>query len=99
MENETLTPIQFKSDANDIVKTYKYKILNLYRILNRLEASEFKSLEKELTDINTKIQDRIHISYQIPETICPKCGHKIEAQPMSAADLVFMRHQLVRILD
>ena len=99
MENETLTPIQFKSDANDIVKTYKYKILNLYRILNRLEASEFKSLEKELTDINTKIQDRIHISYQIPETICPKCGHKIEAQPMSAADLVFMRHQLIRILD
>lgn len=99
MENETLTPIQFKSDANDIIKTYKYKILNLYRILNRLEASEFKSLEKELTDINTKIQDRIHISYQIPETICPKCGHKIEAQPMSAADLVFMRHQLIRILD
>lgn len=99
MENETLTPIQFKSDANDIIKTYKYKILNLYRILNRLEASEFKSLEKELTDINTKIQDRIHVSYQIPETICPKCGHKIEAQPMSAADLVFMRHQLIRILD
>lgn len=99
MENETLTPIQFKSDANDIVKTYKYKILNLYRILNRLEASEFKSLEKELTDINTKIQDRINISYQIPETVCPKCGHKIEAQPMSAADLVFMRHQLIRILD
>ena len=99
MENETLTPIQFKSDANDIIKTYKYKILNLYRILNRLEASEFKSLEKELTDINTNIQDRIHISYQIPETICPKCGHKIEAQPMSAADLVFMRHQLIRILD
>ena len=99
MENETLTPIQFKSDANDIVKTYKYKILNLYRILNRLEASEFKSLEKELTDINTKIQDRINISYQIPETVCPKCGHKIEAQQMSAADLVFMRHQLIRILD
>lgn len=99
LEEETLTPIKFKSDSNDIIKTYKYKILNLYKILNKLEASEFKSLENELTEINTKIQDKIKISYQIPETVCPKCGHKIEAQEMSAADLVFTRHQLIRILD
>lgn len=98
-ENKTLTPIKFKSDANDIIKTYKYKILNLYKLLNQLDAVEFKNLEKELTDINSKIQNRISISYQVPETVCPKCGHKIEAQPMSAADLVFMRHQLIRILD
>lgn len=99
LEEETLTPIKFKSDPNDIVKTYKYKILNLYRILNKLGASDFKALETELTNINTKIQNKIKISYQIPETICPKCGHKIEAVPMSAADLVFTRHQLIRILD
>lgn len=99
LDEETLTPIKFKSDSNDIVKTYKYKILNLYKILNKLEASEFKALENELTEINAKIQNKIKISYQIPETICPKCGHKIEAQEMSAADLVFTRHQLIRILD
>ena len=46
----------------------------------------------------TEKSNRAKISYQLPGATCPKCGNKVEAEPSSAATLVFTRHQLIRML-
>lgn len=97
-EAEELIPVRFKFDEEDIIKTYKFKILSIYQILNKLSAIEFKEMQDYIETYLTEKSNRAKISYQLPGATCPKCGNKIEAEPSSAATLVFTRHQLIRML-
>lgn len=98
-DNEELIPIQFNTAPNDIVKTYKYRIQGIYKILSKLSAYEFKELQSHITKYLEENSKDINISYQVPAATCPKCGAEIEAIPMNAQELVFTRHRLIHMLD
>lgn len=98
-DNEELIPIQFNTAPNDIVKTYKYRIQGIYKILSKLSAYEFKELQSHIAKYLEKNSKDINISYQVPAATCPKCGAEIEAIPMNAQELVFTRHRLIHMLD
>ena len=97
--NEELIPIQFNTAPNDIVKTYKYRIQGIYKILSKLSAYEFKELQSHIAKYLEENSKDINISYQVPAATCPKCGAEIEAIPMNAQELVFTRHRLIHMLD
>mgnify|MGYP006962025711 FL=1 len=98
-DNEELIPIQFNTAPNDIVKTYKYRIQGIYKILSKLSAYEFKELQSYIAKYLENNSKDINISYQVPAATCPKCGAEIEAIPMNAQELVFTRHRLIHMLD
>jgi len=98
-DNEELIPIQFNTAPNDIVKTYKYRIQGIYKILSKLSAYEFKELQSHIAKYLEENSKDINISYQVPAATCPKCGAEIEAIPMNAQELVFTRHRLIHMLD
>lgn len=98
-DNEELIPIQFNTAPNDIVKTYKYRIQGIYKILSKLSAYEFKELQSYIAKYLEENSKDINISYQVPAATCPKCGAEIEAIPMNAQELVFTRHRLIHMLD
>ena len=98
-DNEELIPIQFNTAPNDIVKTYKYHIQGIYKILSKLSAYEFKELQSHIAKYLEENSKDINISYQVPAATCPKCGAEIEAIPMNAQELVFTRHRLIHMLD
>ena len=98
-DNEELIPIQFNTAPNDIVKTYKYRIQCIYKILSKLSAYEFKELQSHIAKYLEENSKDINISYQVPAATCPKCGAEIEAIPMNAQELVFTRHRLIHMLD
>ena len=98
-DDEELIPIQFTTKSTDIVKTYKYRILSIYKVLSKLSGYEFKELQDFIAEYIEKTNKNINITYQVPAAKCPKCGAEIPAIPMSAQDLVFTRHQLIRMLD
>lgn len=98
-DNEELIPIQFNTAPNDIVKTYKYRIQGIYKILSKLSAYEFKELQSHIAKYLEENSKDINISYQVPAATCPKCGAEIESIPMNAQELVFTRHRLIHMLD
>ena len=98
-DNEELIPIQFNTAPNDIVKTYKYRIQGIYKILSKLSAYEFKELQSHIAKYLEENSKDINISYQVPAATCPKCGAEIEAISMNAQELVFTRHRLIHMLD
>lgn len=98
-KNEELIPIQFKIVANDITKTYKYRIRGIYKILSKLSAYDFKDLQDNIAKIIDKNEKEVDISYQVPESVCPKCKSIVPAIPMNAQELVFTRHRLIHMLD
>ena len=98
-DNEELIPIQFNTAPSDIVKTYKYRIQGIYKILSKLSAYEFKELQSHIAKYLEENSKDINISYQVPAATCPKCGAEIEAIPMNAQELVFTRHRLIHMLD
>lgn len=98
-DNEELVPIQFNHAPNDIVKTYKYRIQGIYKILSKLSGYDFKELQSAITKYLEDNNKNINISYQVPSATCPKCGAEIEAIPMNAQELVFTRHRLIHMLD
>lgn len=98
-ENEELIPIKFKVDKNDINKTYRYRILSVYKILNTFSTYESNQFNKYLSEFIRENNKNISISYHIPGTKCPKCGHEIEELPITANELVFTRHQLIRMAN
>ena len=98
-ENEELVPIKFAVAENDIIKTYKYKVLGVYKVLLELSAYDYKELQVQITKFVEENSKQTDVSYQLPASTCPKCGHSIEAEPLTATDLVFTRHQLIRMLE
>lgn len=93
-ENQQLIPVDFKRFPNNKVKDIKSRIIEYSKIINQLPADQYNIIVAYINAIN-KIKGTV--SYQIPETVCPKCGNIIPATPISAEGLVFMRHQLAAL--
>lgn len=98
-EKEALIPIAFRTDKNDIVKTYKYRIASLYKIFNTLNDIDLNDISDRIGEYADKYADSIDISYQIPAAKCPECGDEIQAAEAPAQQLVFIRHRLVQVLN
>ena len=98
-EKEALIPIAFRTDKNDVVKTYKYRIASLYKIFNTLSDIDLNDISDRIGEYADKYADAISISYQMPATKCPECGDEIQAAEAPAQQLVFIRHRLVQVLN
>lgn len=98
-EKEALIPIAFRTDKNDVVKTYKYRIASLYKIFNTLSDIDLNDISDRIGEYADKYADAINISYQMPAATCPECGDEIQAAEAPAQQLVFIRHRLVQVLN
>ena len=98
-EKEALIPIAFRTDKNDVVKTYKYRIASLYKIFNTLSDIDLNDISDRIGEYADKYADSINISYQMPAATCPECGDEIQAAEAPAQQLVFIRHRLVQVLN
>lgn len=98
-EKEALIPIAFRTDKNDVVKTYKYRIASLYKIFNTLSDIDLNDISDRIGEYADKYADAINISYQMPAATCPECGEEIKAAEAPAQQLVFIRHRLVQVLN
>lgn len=98
-EKEALIPIAFRTDKNDVVKTYKYRIASLYKIFNTLSDIDLNDISDRIGEYADKYADSIDISYQMPAATCPECGEEIQAAEAPAQQLVFIRHRLVQVLN
>jgi len=95
-ETHTLIPVEYKVYSNNVAKTVKSKVIYYNKALASLSADEITVLKAYINNINDKSDD---ITYQIPETTCPHCGHKNPAQlDQSASSLVFLRNQLALLV-
>lgn len=98
-EKEALIPIAFRTDKNDVVKTYKYRIASLYKIFNTLSDIDLNDISDRIGEYADKYAESIDISYQMPAATCPECGDEIQAAEAPAQQLVFIRHRLVQVLN
>lgn len=98
-EKEALIPIAFRTDKNDVVKTYKYRIASLYKIFNTLSDIDLNDISDRIGEYADKYAESINISYQMPAATCPECGEEIQAAEAPAQQLVFIRHRLVQVLN
>lgn len=94
--NQQLVPVGYKEYVNNKAKTAKSKIVKYNKILSTLEMDEVNIIKAYMAKI---VQDSQIISYEIPETTCPYCGTKIEAQPAQASQLLFQRNQLSLLVN
>lgn len=98
-EKEALIPIAFRTDKNDVVKTYKYRIASLYKIFNTLSDIDLNDISDRIGEYADRYAESINISYQMPAATCPECGEEIQAAEAPAQQLVFIRHRLVQVLN
>lgn len=98
-EKQALIPIAFRTDKNDVVKTYKYRIASLYKIFNTLSDIDLNDISDRIGEYADKYAESINISYQMPAATCPECGDEIQAAEAPAQQLVFIRHRLVQVLN
>lgn len=98
-EKEALIPIAFRTDKNDVVKTYKYRIASLYKIFNTLSDIDLNDISDRIGEYADRYAESINISYQMPAATCPECGDEIQAAEAPAQQLVFIRHRLVQVLN
>lgn len=85
-----------KVDPNNINKTIINKYKAYIAVLQRLSADEYSSIPSFVKEIKKDLTG--NITFQTPETTCPNCGKKIEAETMDAMSLLFIRLRLQTIL-
>lgn len=96
-ETRKFDPIRFKTDTNNVAKTIKSKVVTYDKILETLSSDEMSMITSTIDKMNETSDD---ITYHIPETTCPYCGHVNAADDdQTAASLVFLRNQLARIAN
>lgn len=92
--NKTLTPISYKIDKNNTVKTIKAKIITYAKILKSLAPDQYYIILSYLNAVSTK---NVDIKYVKPEVTCPNCGEVIPEEEVNADSLVFTRAQLASL--
>ena len=92
--SKTLSPIDYKVDKNNKVKTIKARIITYARILKNLAPDQYYIILSYLNAVATK---NVDIKYVKPEVTCPHCGRVIEEQEVEADSLVFTRAQLASL--
>lgn len=90
-ENQRLVEIAYQKFANNPGKTAKSKIICYSKIIDSLRTDEYSNFFALVASID----DRSNwFEYQVPETSCPVCKRKINAESTTARELVFTRHRL-----
>ena len=92
-ENRQLIPINFGVVENSLSKTVQRKVKSIYTILQSFTPDERSIVVAEAQKIANQL-DKWKITYAIPETVCPKCGQKIERQESNPLNILFTRAQL-----
>lgn len=96
MVNHQLTPIEYKKYPENAAKTVKSKVIFYNKALSTMSIDEITIVRAYINKINEHSSD---ITYRIPETTCPHCGHVNPAQEnQTAASLVFLRNQLALLV-
>lgn len=90
-EKMTLDPVDLMPDPKNIAKTIARRIKIISDMLRKLPSDNYYELRKCIAEAYPSLAN---VTYQIPETTCKKCGAKIDALPIEAQQLLFMRHQL-----
>ena len=90
----SLSPISYKVDKNNMVKTIKAKIITYAKILKNLAPDQYYIILSYLNAITNKTAD---IKYIKPEVTCPKCGEVIHEETVTAEHLVFTLAQLASL--
>lgn len=97
LNNQTLTPIGYKVFPDNAVKTTKMKVSVWAKALKTLSPDEFGVIKAYMRAVRENVATGI--SYQYPETECPKCKQKVTAKPATAEELVFTRYQLGALVN
>lgn len=92
----TLTPVGYKSYADNTLKTTKSKIQQFAKVLNTLSIDEFSVIRPYMNAVAERTSG---VSYIVPETTCPKCGTVVPEGPTSAEELLFTRYQLGALVN
>ena len=96
VDAKELKPVNIPEYPNNVAKSEKAKVMVIAKILRTLSSDQYSLLLSIMGSIG---EDKGGISYITPETNCPRCGHKIEEQEISAANLLFLRHQLATLAN
>ena len=88
-----LIPINFGVIENSLSKTVQRKVKSIYTLFKYFTSDERSIIVAEAQKISNQL-DKWKISYAIPETVCPKCGQKIERQESNPLNILFTRAQL-----
>lgn len=91
IEDGQLIPIDYKVDPNSEGKTVVNKVKAYAKAIRSFTSDEMAIMDAYIAKLN---EGTINITYQRPAEKCTICGADIEAEPMSAAALVFIRNQL-----
>ena len=93
--NKKMKPIRFTNNTKDGLEKMVLKKLSLIKtIVKSLSIDERTVLFKEAVRYLENQSNVSDISYQKPESVCPSCGAKIEAQTSHPINLLFTRAQL-----
>ena len=95
-EEGTLTPVGYKSFADNNIKTTKSKIQQFAKVLSTLSIDEFGTIRPYVNAIVTRTNG---LSYIIPECTCPKCGKVVEEITTTAEEMLFTRYQLGALVN
>lgn len=95
MQNQQLIPVAYKEFPENPVRTSRAKIKKYNSIFNSLTVDEFTPVKAYVSAMLDKANRGV--TYVIPETICPECGHVNPETVIGqgqVADMVFTRCQL-----
>ena len=95
-EQGTLTPVGYKSFADNSVKTTKSRIQQFAKVLSTLSIDEFGTIRPYVSSDAIRTSG---MSYRYPECTCPKCGKIVEEATASAEELLFTRYQLGALVN
>ena len=96
-QNEgTLTPVGYKSYADNTLKTTKSKIQQFAKVLNTLSIDEFSVIRPYMNAVAERTSG---LTYIVPETTCPKCGTVVPEAATTAEELLFTRYQLGALVN
>ena len=103
LENRTKQRISTaprKSAQGDSIKEIKNRVIIYNRIIKELDSDQFALLIMYSSKESVTDEDSKHITYEIPEITCPKCGAPIPARSLNGGgveQLVFDRRPLAAI--
>lgn len=94
--NNLLVPMATKVEPDNINKTVANKYKAYAAVLQRLTADQYYSIYSYIKDVKENHNDEVTFEY--PETECPKCHTKIAAAPTDSMTMLFTRLRLPTIL-
>ena len=92
-ENKQLIPIKFGVVENSLSKTVQNKVRALNAIFKTFTPDERAIVAGEAQKIAIHM-NQWRLTYCIPETTCPHCGHIIERRETNPLNILFTRAQL-----